>query len=100
MPGELRDPEQLFPYHYDPRYEKFPNPTEQFISGIHKYIQSIALEHIGVPLSPEKLSKIKEELEKKGLFHYHPADENFRDEVRSFIDKIKISNRILYARSQ
>jgi len=92
MPGELKDPEQSIPFHYDPKYDQAPSTFEPGASNVNGYLQSIVGENLGIRLSPEKLDLLVDELSDKGIFHRNPGDEEFRSEV------IKITNRLLMAR--
>lgn len=92
MPGELKDPEQSVPYHYDPKYDQDPGPNRPGPSGLEGYIQTIIGETYGVILSPEKLELLVEDLNDRGFFHRDPGCEEFRNEV------IKQTKRLVMAR--
>lgn len=92
MPGELKDPEQSIPYHYDPRYDQTPGSNGPGATNTKDYLQSIVRENLGVRLSPEKLELLTENLSDKGFFNRNPGDEAFRNEV------IKQTKRIVMAR--
>ena len=95
MPGDLRDPEQSIPYHYDPRYDEAPNPFEPGATDVNGYLQSISLQTTGVRLSPEKLDDLKIGLESKGYFHRNIGDESFRNEVVRQIKNLKMAKRMV-----
>jgi hypothetical protein len=92
MPGELNDPEQSIPYHYDPKYDNTPTPNGMEVPDSCKYLQSIVGEVLGIRLSPEKLCLLIDELEEKGFLHRNPGDETFRSEV------VKQTKRLMMAR--
>lgn len=95
MPGDLRDPEQLFPFHYDSRYSETPNPTLFDSDDISVYLQAISEQEIGKRLNPEKLSALKRHLESKGLFHRNPGDEPFRCEVQKFVQRLAMARKVV-----
>ena len=95
MPGDLRDPEQSVPWHYDNKYD---NPYEQADGGpvgMNKYLQSIAVDVQGRELSTEALEKLKCKLESRGLFHRNPGDESFRNSVRDILMARKVAAKWL-----
>lgn len=96
MPGDLRDPEQYIPYHYDNRYEKTLNPFLPGAPDMNGYLQSIALEIMGIKLSPEKLNVLKDELQNKGYFHRNPGDESFRNEVSQQVKRLVMARKVAY----
>lgn len=94
MPGDLKDPEQMFPFYYDNRYDEAPNQFEPGSPDMNGYLQSIAFETIGIKLSPEKLEDLKIVLQAKGLFHVNPGDESFRSEVRKQIKRLAMARKV------
>ena len=96
MPGDLRDPEQLFPFYYDSRYSETPNPTIFDSDDFSVYLQSISEQEIGKRLSPEKLSDLKSHLDSKGISHRNPGDESFRREVRKFVKRLAMARKVAY----
>ena len=94
MPGDLRDPEQMFPFYYDPRYSEAPNQFEPGATDMNGYLQSISEENIGKRLSPEKLEKLKRVLEDRGLFHQNPGEESFRFEVCKQIKRMATAGKV------
>lgn len=96
MPGDLRDPEQTFPFYYDPRYREAPNPFEPGAFNIDEYLQSIVEETIGKRLSPDKLKDLKIYLEDKGFFHRNLGDESFREEVHKRIKRHAMARKIAH----
>lgn len=96
MPGDLRDPEQAYPFHHDNLYRKAPNPFESGATDMDKYLQTISFEMNRIKLSPDKLEDIKEQLSDKGCFMMNPGSEEFRDEVRNLIKRYKRARKVIH----
>jgi hypothetical protein len=96
MPGDLRDPEQSIPHHYDPRYDEAPNPFEPGAPDVDGYLQSIATEVLFTRLSPEKLNALKSQLDAKGLFHRNMGDQSFRDEAAKIIKELAMARKVAH----
>jgi len=94
MPGDLRDPEQMFPFYYDSRYNEAPNQFEPGAGDINKYLQSISEEQTGKKLNPEKLDNLKRILDGKGFFHRNPGEESFRCEVCKQIKRLVMARKV------
>ena len=94
MPGELKDPEQSIPFHYDPKYDQPPGMNNPGVSDIGRDLQSIIGENLRIRLSPEKMELLIEKLREKGFFSRNPGDEAFRDEVIKQTKKIAMARRI------
>ncbi len=94
MPGELSDPEQSIPYHYDKRYDEAPNPFNPGALNMDGYLQSIAEQCQCVKLSPETLEKLKERLDSKGYFSRNPGDETFRSEVSRQVKRLMMARKV------
>jgi len=96
MPGDLRDPEQFQPYHYDNRYDEAPNPFTPGASNMNGYLQSIALECGSGKLSPKKLDELKGALDSKGFFHQNPGSETFRSEVTRQVKRLMMARKVAH----
>jgi hypothetical protein len=96
MPGDLRDPEQSIPHHYDPRYDEAPNPFEPGAPDVDGYLQSIAVEVFLNRLSPEMLNALKAQLDEKGMFHRNMGDQSFRDEATRIIKKMAMARKVAH----
>lgn len=94
MPGDLSNPEMLFPYHYDKRYEHKPRPLELMYPGPDLYIQDIAEEIINRPLSRNEMNRIKEYLDEKGYLYRNWGDQEFRDKITKILNKIKLARKV------
>ena len=94
MPGDLRDPEQLFPYYYDSRYEPGTNPFEPGSFDLDGYLQDLSAEITGRRLSPEGMSKLMNHLQQKSLLHRNPGDEGFREEVVRYLKGLKMGRKV------
>lgn len=94
MPGDLRDPEQTYPFYHDNLYRRGPSQFEPGSSDMDKYLQSIAFERYRIKLSPEKLEDLKNELSNKGFFFQNPGTEEFRAEVCKLMKRYKLAERI------
>lgn len=80
MPGELSDPTQLFPFHYDSRYDHKPNPLEGQQDDLDSILQDIAEQTVGHRLNSMDMSRLKEFL---GDYLYrHWGDEDFINKVK------------------
>lgn len=94
MPGELGDPEQLYPFHYDPRYENRPRPLELFYPEVDMYIQTFAEQYLNKPLTRYELRIVKEQLAEKGFLHRHWTDQPFRKEVIKILKKMNLARKV------
>lgn len=95
MPGDLRDPEQAYPFHHDDLYQRGPSQFEPGSEDIDVSIQSIAFEHIRAKLSPKGLLEVKEELLSKGLLNQNIGTQEFRDEVSKVIKRRKMARGVI-----
>lgn len=95
MPGDLRDPTQMFPFHYDDRYNRTLHPLEMgggaSMDGI---IQSIAEEIVGHPLGPDDLLLVHQHLNEKGMMSMNPGDQQFMEAVRRIISDRLLSKKV------
>ncbi|RKY76424.1 hypothetical protein DRQ07_10350 [candidate division KSB1 bacterium] len=94
MPGDLRDPEQTFPFYYDPRYREAPNQFEPGAFNINEYLQSIVEETTGKRLNSDQLQNLRMYLEDKGFFHRNPGSESFRMEVQKRIKRRAMARKV------
>ncbi len=94
MPGDLSDPEQMFPFHYDSRYCEAPNQFEPGASDMDAYLQSISVDETGQRLNPEKLYELNKNLDTKGFFYQNPGDESFRSEVCKQIKRLAMARKV------
>jgi hypothetical protein len=94
MPVELNDPEGMFPFHYDPRYDQAPNPFEPGAVDINGYLQGIAVEVSGKELGKEQLKNLKESLENKDMFHRNIGDESFRTEAGKMVKRLLMAGKV------
>jgi hypothetical protein len=92
VPGDLRDPEQYQPWHYDPKYDATPNMFDPGAPDMAEYLQSVAQEATGSRLGPSTLTWLKEKLDDSGLFHLNPGDPSFRDAVKNFLMSKRIAS--------
>jgi len=100
MPGELSDPTQMFPFHYDERYDPGQTIFQVKPLEIDDFIQLIAESYLGKRLSPERMEKLKDSLNGKGYLHRNPGDEDFQEEVKKQIKLLKTAQKVVrsYAR--
>lgn len=94
MPVELNDPEGMFPFHYDPRYDQAQNPFEPGAFDMDGYLQGIAAEVSGKELNKEQLKSLKESLENKDLFHRNIGDGTFRDEAGKMVKRLMMARKV------
>jgi len=97
MPGDLRDPEQFQQFHYDNRYDN-PQTGAPVEDDMDKYLQSIVMEVRQQRLPKKDLGNLKDEMSAKGLFHQHPGDESFRQEVKNLLKARKVAHTWLTCR--
>lgn len=94
MPGDLRDPEQTYPFYHDNLYRRTPSQFEPGVSDMDKYLQSIVFDMIRMKLSPEKLEYLKDELLNRGYFIQNPGSEEFRSEVCRIVKRFKMAKKV------
>lgn len=97
MPGDLRDPEQMQPWHHDNMYDATPNQFEQSSPSMDEYLQTIAVDAVGKRMDPETLDRVKRELDEKGFFFRNPGDESFRKEVFQLTRRMAATNTMSIA---
>lgn len=85
MPGDLSNPEFLFPYHYDPRYEPGSNVFESGPLNVEQIIQAISRSINGRPLSREQLLEARGYLESKHLLNKSPGDGEVQEAITKYI---------------
>jgi len=95
MPGDLRDPEQAYPFHHDNLYRRAPSQFEPGADDVDSYLQSIVFEKIRAKLSPDDLFDLKEELSNKGFFNQNTGTEEFRNEVSDIIKRRKKAREVI-----
>jgi hypothetical protein len=99
MPGELSDPTQLFPFHYDKRYDTGKEPFPDTMPDLDEYLQSISAEMTGRQLNRSGMRGLKLYLDGKGMLCRNMGDESFRDEVKKYLKALvmgkKVANRWL-----
>lgn len=94
MPGDVRDPTQMFPYHYDDRYERTLHPSEMGTMPMDGIIQAIAEEIVGYPIGKDDLLYIHQCLDQLGLMSMNPGDEQFTEAVRTIIQDKMMSRKV------
>lgn len=90
MPGDLKDPEQFAPYHYDERFTEDPSIFDQQASNLNVYLQSIADEYLGRRLNSGELKTLISILDERGFLHRNPGEEGFKEEVKK-----QLKNRVM-----
>ena len=95
MPGELRNPENMFPYHYETMYNPGTNSLEPKELDVDKYIQSIAIEVRGYKLNPSEMDNLYDRLEYRGMSHRNPGDEDFRAMVIETIKDFQSAKKVV-----
>lgn len=94
MPGDLRDPEQWMPFHYDDRYEPGTNKLEPQLEPLDNFIQRIAQEVLGYKLDKETLVRVKRHLDDKGFLHRNWGDQAFHDEVSKYLRNLMTVRKV------
>lgn len=94
MPGDLKDPEQLYPYHYETKYELGTNPFDSNFE-VNVYLQTLVDDLGGDKLSPTSMKALRGVLEDKGVMRRHWDDPKLRDEIRKFLEAKKVVARWL-----
>lgn len=94
MPGDLRDPEQWMPFHYDERYEPGTNVLRPQLEPVESFIQAIAVDVLGDKLDKDSLDKVMKHLDAKGYLHRHWGDQDFHDEVTKYVKKISMARKV------
>lgn len=94
MPECLNNGEGLFPGHYDPLYDQAPNQYEPGHDSLEHFLQTKALDVLGVKLSPEKMEGLKGHLESKGILHRNIGDPSFDKAVRVHLKRLKMARKV------
>jgi hypothetical protein len=94
MPGDLSNPDFLFPFYYDPKYDPGTNPVDSRPQHINNMIQSIAQTVLGHPLSKEDLIKTYDYIDSQKLMQRNPGDQELMDCVEAFLKKLKSAKKV------
>jgi hypothetical protein len=98
MPDDIKDPEGMFGYYYDNRYDQALNTFEPgSLQHSDETIQSMAEEITGKKLSPEKLKAVREEMEDSGYFRRNVGDPTFRNKVEKILSKHAMVRKVINA---
>jgi hypothetical protein len=84
MPGDLSNPEFLFPYHYDPKYEPGTNIFETRPLNIDQIIQAISKSVNGHPVSKEQMADTQAFLKSKNMLTRNPGDQEVQETIRGY----------------
>ena len=93
MPGDLRDPEQTFPFYYDSRYEHERRPMPE-VSDLSQYVQSVCFDILGHKLNDNTFEDLMADLDSKGILHRNMGDPSFRKVIEEFFKKQVMAKRI------
>lgn len=97
MPGELSDPTQSVPYHYDRRYEPSSNPANWGFNELDSFLNNLSGQVLGRPLTENEMRSLKESLEEKGFLHRNFGDESFKNRVLTYLNKMKSARKVASA---
>jgi hypothetical protein len=95
MPENLNNPEGMFPFHNDPRYEPGTNTFETRPLDIKDVIQSIARKMRGCPLDKEDMTRAFEYLNSKMLLQRNPGDQIVQENIGSFMKSLNASRGVV-----
>ena len=84
MPGDLSNPEFMFPYHYDPRYEPGTNIFESRPLSIDQIIQAISKSINGRSLSKDQMAETQGFLKSKNLLTRNPGDQEVQEAIQGY----------------
>ena len=101
MPGELNNPQNWFPFHYQPCYAPGTNQFDAGSFDMDEYLKSLAIQQ-GARLSPKSLSKLKDYLEARGVLSMNPGDQAFTEPVKKFVKMLLQARKVAarYARHE
>ena len=94
MPGDLTNPEFMFPYHYDPRYEPGTNTFESRPLNINTVIQDCAKKHLDRPANKEEIQKAKDYLTTKNLDFENPGEQLTQEMLEKFFKMMKSAKKV------
>jgi hypothetical protein len=94
MPGDLNNPEMMFPFHNDPRYEPGTNTFDTRPLNVKDMIQSIARKMRGHPLNDEDMTKAFEYLNGKHLLQRNPGEQVVQESVGKFMKSLSASRKV------
>lgn len=94
MPGELQDPTQLYPFHYEKRYEPGTQPFYSLPADLNQMLQDVAQQVLGYKLDRAGLQDLTEHLGNKGLLHRNWGDESVRSEVEKYLKKLQSAKKV------
>jgi len=97
MPGELNDPEQSYPFYYDPKYPRSPDPYHPGVDAVNDVIQGLAEKILGRLLSIKEIIGLKDSIEWTGCLNRNPGDSFFVEKVTDFLKRYSMAKRVLYA---
>ena len=85
MPGDLSNPEFMFPYHYDPRYDPGTAVYETRPLNIEQILQAISRSESGSPLTKERLTDSLAFLKSKKMLNRNPGDQDVQETIREYL---------------
>jgi hypothetical protein len=95
VPADLNNPEGMFPFHNDPRYEPGTNTFDTRPLNVKDMIQSIARKMRGHPLNKEDLSRAYEYLNGKHLLQRNPGEQIVQKNVGEFMKSLNASRKVV-----
>jgi len=93
VPGDLRDPEQTFPFYYDSRYEQEQRSMPE-VSDLSRYVQSVCFDILGHKLDEDTFKRLMADLDAKGILHRIMGDPSFREAIADFLNKSVMARKI------
>jgi len=94
MPLDLSNPEGMFPFHYDKRYEPGTNIFDRPLLNTKDVIQSTAKKIRGCPLNKKELSKVFDLLESKNMLQRGPGDQEVQKSIEEIIKALRTSRKV------
>jgi hypothetical protein len=94
MPGDLSNPDFLFPFYYDQRYDPGTNPVDSRPQHLNSTIQSIAQSVLGRPLSKEDLKTVFDHVDTQKLLQRNPGDPELLKCVEVFLKKLTSAKKV------
>ena len=94
MPGDIRSPEFLFPFHYDNRYEPGGTVFNPGSPKLKSTLKEIVEQEFKRGITPEALQKLTGYIIDNGYECRNWGDESFRKAVVDFIKKHEIARKV------
>ena len=96
MPGDLSNQENLYPYHYDPKYEPGTNTFDSRPLNIDQVLKAVSDEVRGLPFNKDEKERCLEYLRSKHLLNRNPGDQEVQETIKDYLKRLKTARKVAF----